>query len=387
MSCPIGAEELGKLRAFIGICSAKPEILNIPQLEFFKAFVEKLGGKIPAGEFKMPSAGESRPVPEEKPSPEEPKPESEEEPESDIELDMSGVIEGDTDDPQPMGDAEKVPTEEEIDEASGFRSKAAAAFSEQKYQEAIELYTKAIELNPGSALFHAKRGQAYLKLQKPNACIRDCDKALELNCDSAAAYKYRGRAHRLLGNFENAAKDLRQACKIDFDEEADEWLREVTPNAKKIEQHRIKQERKRAEKELRRRQEQAKNRAKARPQEQQPSADSSAGAGPGEMPNLKNMFADESIREALKDPEVAAAMQEIMMNPANITKHMQNPKLMNFMKKVVGGGTGGESPFPGGFPGAEGFPGFGQSTDGASTDSASAPKTNTKPDFSDEGLD
>lgn len=27
-----------------------------------------------------------------------------------------------------------------------------------------------------------------------------------------------------------AAKDLRLACKIDFDEQADEWLKEVTPN-------------------------------------------------------------------------------------------------------------------------------------------------------------
>ena len=35
---------------------------------------------------------------------------------------------------------------------------------------------------------------------------------------------------RLLGNFLEAAKDLRTACKIDFDEQADEWLKEVTPN-------------------------------------------------------------------------------------------------------------------------------------------------------------
>ena len=27
-----------------------------------------------------------------------------------------------------------------------------------------------------------------------------------------------------------AAKDLRTACKIDFDDTADEWLKEVTPN-------------------------------------------------------------------------------------------------------------------------------------------------------------
>ena len=35
---------------------------------------------------------------------------------------------------------------------------------------------------------------------------------------------------RLLGHWEAAAKDLRTACKLDFDEQADEWLREVTPN-------------------------------------------------------------------------------------------------------------------------------------------------------------
>lgn len=37
-------------------------------------------------------------------------------------------------------------------------------------------------------------------------------------------------SNRLLGNFALAAQDLRLACKIDFDEVADEWLREVTPN-------------------------------------------------------------------------------------------------------------------------------------------------------------
>lgn len=55
MTCPVGPEELAKLRAFIGFCTNQPEILNIPQLDFFKEFVEKLGGKVPAGEFKIPT--------------------------------------------------------------------------------------------------------------------------------------------------------------------------------------------------------------------------------------------------------------------------------------------------------------------------------------------
>lgn len=39
---------------------------------------------------------------------------------------------------------------------------------------------------------------------------------------------------RLLGNFLEAAKDLRLACKIDYDDQAKEWLDEVTPNVSTI---------------------------------------------------------------------------------------------------------------------------------------------------------
>merc|ERR1712012_801499 len=102
----------------------------------------------------------------------------------------------------------------------------------------------------GSAMPFVKRAQCLLKLSKPNACIRDCNRAIEINPDNAAAHKFRGRAHRLLGNFLESAKDLRLACKIDFDDQADGWLREVTPNAKKIEEHERKKARKAAEKEI-----------------------------------------------------------------------------------------------------------------------------------------
>lgn len=47
MSCPIGPDEINKLNLFIGFCSQKPDILNLPQLSFFKDFVEQLGGKVP----------------------------------------------------------------------------------------------------------------------------------------------------------------------------------------------------------------------------------------------------------------------------------------------------------------------------------------------------
>lgn len=153
-----------------------------------------------------------------------------------------------------------------------------------------------------------------MKLKKPNAAIRDCDRALKLNPDSASAFKFRGRANRLLGNWGAAAKDLRQACKLDYDDEADEWLKEVTPNAKKLEQHKIKQERKKAEKDLnerkervRRAQEAQKKAAEENKNKPQDDDGGDFGIGPEFM-------------EAFSDPEVSAALQDVMTNPANIMK-------------------------------------------------------------------
>lgn len=209
--------------------------------------------------------------------------------------------------------------------------------------DAVNYYTEAILLNP-TALFHAKRGQAFLKLRKPNAAIRDCDRALKMNPDSAAAFKFRGRAHRLLGNWEDAAKDLRQACKLDYDDETDEWLKEVTPNAKKLEQHKIKQERKKAEKELTdrkervRRAQEANKRAAEENKKHAEDDGGDFGMGGGLPPDFM---------EAFSDPEVAAALQDVMTNPGNIMKYQNNPKVMNLLKKFAGAAGGGGGGFPG----------------------------------------
>lgn len=224
------------------------------------------------------------------------------------------------------------------------------------FSDSVNFYTEAILLNP-TALFYAKRGQAFLKLNKPNAAIRDCDRALTLNPDSATAYKFRGRANRLLGEWEAAAKDLRQACKLDYDDEADEWLKEVTPNAKKLEQHKIKQERKRAEKDLNERKERVRRAQEANKkaaEDNKNKADQEDDGGDFGMGGIGPDF-----MEAFSDPEVAAALQDVMTNPGNIMKYQNNPKVMNLLKKFAGAAGGGGGGFPGmgaggmggGFPG------------------------------------
>lgn len=82
------------------------------------------------------------------------------------------------------------------EQADAKRGEAQGKLSGGAFEEAIALFTEAIENNPQSAILYAKRAQCYIKLQKPNAAIRDCNRALEINENSQQALKWRGKAHR-----------------------------------------------------------------------------------------------------------------------------------------------------------------------------------------------
>ncbi|XP_036149710.1 putative protein FAM10A4 [Monomorium pharaonis] len=366
MEMPVFNEKVAQqLKVFTQQCMNDASLLHDPKLSFIKELIEHYGGKIP--EAKANSSSDTKTEFESKPA--EPQsvsePEDEESEESDLELDMTGVIEPDQDTPQKMGNLTLQPTEEEIAESQTKRSEAVSAFVEKDYEKAIQLYTEAIVLNPQAALLYAKRSQVFLILNKPNACIRDCNRAIELNPDSAAAHKFRGRAYHLLGKFEEAANDLRLACKLDFDEQADEWLRETTPNARKIEEHKRKKERKAQEKLERERQERlqkAREAAKAR-EENTRTSQTDAGNMPG-AGDFYQFLKDPDVLQAFEDPEVAEAFKEISANPTNVLKYQNNPKIMALINKMASkfGGAGGMPGaagmnFPGGMPG---FPGAGR---------------------------
>ncbi|XP_071543444.1 hsc70-interacting protein-like isoform X1 [Panulirus ornatus] len=357
-------EDVKRLQWFINACRSSPEILHLPQLSFFKEYLLSLGATIPTPEasFKAPSSTKEEPMQE--PTPE---PEPEEEEESDVELDNQGVIEFEGEAPPEMGDTSKVPTEEDMDAAEEKRSEAMMGMSDGDFQKAVDCFTQAIKLNPGSAMLYAKRANALLKQKRVKAVIRDCDEALKFNPDSAAAYKYRGRAHRLLGNWLEAAKDLRLACKLDFDEQTDEWLKEVQPNATKLEEHNRKYERQRKDKEMREKRERvhkAQEEARKAQAEQEKSQGSSffmGGGGPDDMAGIGNLFKDPEILAAMQDPEVAAAFQDVSSNPSNIFKYQSNPKVASVINKLVsklgGGSCGGMPGGMGGFPNMDSFPG------------------------------
>ncbi|XP_077474545.1 hsc70-interacting protein isoform X2 [Stigmatopora argus] len=228
------SRKVAELKGFVQLCESNPAILHLPEMAFFRTWLQSMGAKLPPSSPKSHCQGECPcgPPPKSKASPTEPPPSATpESDESELEEDLEGVIEPDTDEPQEMGDPDVEVTEEMMDMANDKKIQAIDALGEGDLQKALTLFTEAIKLNPCVAIMYAKRASVYIQMQKPNAAIRDCDRAIQINPDSAQPYKWRGKAHRLLGHWEDAARDLATACKLDYDDDANALQKEVQPKA------------------------------------------------------------------------------------------------------------------------------------------------------------
>ncbi|MBI9074275.1 MAG: tetratricopeptide repeat protein [Desulfatibacillum sp.] len=99
--------------------------------------------------------------------------------------------------------------------------KGKAAFvsgtSQEKRQEALDLFTRAIALKPDSALAYLSRGHAYIKNSDMQKAFNDYDKAAALDPTMAHAYYHRALARIALQSKDERAiiQDLQKALELD----------------------------------------------------------------------------------------------------------------------------------------------------------------------------
>ena len=83
------------------------------------------------------------------------------------------------------------------------------------HRRAIDDFGKAIELDPKLALAYAWRGRSYAKfLDDYQRAIDDYDKAIELDPKLEFAYAWRGLAYMMLGDHRRAVKDCSKAIEL-----------------------------------------------------------------------------------------------------------------------------------------------------------------------------
>ncbi|XP_058788832.1 dnaJ homolog subfamily C member 7 [Phymastichus coffea] len=94
-----------------------------------------------------------------------------------------------------------------------------AAFKAEKYQEAYNLYTEALLIDPNNiktnAKLHFNKATAAAKLKKLKESVIECNEALKLDDSYLKAILRRAACFMELQEYEEAVRDYERACKVD----------------------------------------------------------------------------------------------------------------------------------------------------------------------------
>ena len=88
--------------------------------------------------------------------------------------------------------------------AKEWKDKGNLLVQEQKFAEALECYSKAIELDSNDPILYSNRSLMHSNLNEFESALIDADKAIEINPNYSKAYLRRGKALEGLGRNEEA---------------------------------------------------------------------------------------------------------------------------------------------------------------------------------------
>ncbi|QDS74453.1 hypothetical protein FKW77_006478 [Venturia effusa] len=217
-------------------------------------------------------------------------------------------------------------------EAEKFKSQGNAAIQKKDYASAIDLYTKALDLNPLHPIYLSNRAAAYSGAGKHEEAKNDAEMAVAADPTFAKAWSRLGLAKFALGD----AKGSMEAYQKGIDAEGQGGSAAMRKGYET---------------------------AKQKVEENGDDVDEDAvgareggspfGGGAGGMPDLSSlagMFGGGGggglpggmggLAEMMKNPMMAKMAQDLMSNPEQMAALMNNPMLKNMMG---GGGAGGGS--------------------------------------------
>ncbi|CAF2777422.1 unnamed protein product [Rotaria sp. Silwood2] len=186
-----------------------------------------------------------------------------------------------------------------------LKSKANAAFAAGKNDDAINLYTQAIELDDKNHVLYSNRSAAYAKSNKYDEALKDAEKCVTLKPDFVKGYSRKGAALSFLKRYDEAIDVYEEGLKVDPN---NQQLLSDLETARK-------------------------------------DAAGSAAGGLNFFSDpqfLTQLMTNPRARELLKDPETAMLMKMMQQNPNNPSL-LSNPKIMKLLGIVLGFELGDEN--------------------------------------------
>ncbi len=87
-------------------------------------------------------------------------------------------------------------------------------YAKGNFNKAIQLYTKAISVNPNNCTAYNNRGLVYYELKDYSTAISDYSTAIGKQPNCLGTIINRGVSYSRLGDYKNASKDARKACAL-----------------------------------------------------------------------------------------------------------------------------------------------------------------------------
>ncbi|CAM9705204.1 unnamed protein product [Phaeothamnion confervicola] len=101
-------------------------------------------------------------------------------------------------------------------QAEEYKNSGNDAFKAGKWTEAVDWYTKAIDLDPDDRVYYSNRSAAFLKLgDAKSKALKDAEKCVELAPDWVKGYSRLGAAQHALRRFELAMDTYRAGLKLE----------------------------------------------------------------------------------------------------------------------------------------------------------------------------
>lgn len=107
--------------------------------------------------------------------------------------------------------ADAIPDKARAEELKG---RANEFFKAEKFPQAIDFYTQAIEADPTNAVYFANRSFANLKVENFGYALADASKAIEADKSYLKGYYRRAAAYMSLGKYKMALKDYEGVAKV-----------------------------------------------------------------------------------------------------------------------------------------------------------------------------
>jgi len=190
--------------------------------------------------------------------------------------------------------------DDSFDKASQLKDQGNAALASGNLEEAIKLYSEALNLDPTNHVLYSNRSAAYAKAEKYAEALKDAEKTVELKPDWGKGYSRKGAALSYLGRDSEAQKVYEEGL---VHEPTNELLKEGL-------------------KEVR-----------AKLASNQGAKIMNPFNSPDMMTKLQN---NPKTKELLNDPSYRQLLQELQSNPSAMAMKLQDPRVLTTLSVLLG---------------------------------------------------